>query len=561
MLRAVLTAVLALALLAPAAPAAAATPKKVRCTAKEKRAKIGGKVVCLKKGKRCVAKYQRQYKRYGFRCTRKRLALIPKPPAATSPTSPGAATPAPGTPAPGTSLPGGGAPSSDTAGQATITVAESVLRPGSSVRVTGRGFAPGSPVGLVLHSTPTDVGTAGAGPDGTFSQTVAIPETVEGGDHHLVGSGTDASGNSVAPSVALTVDVTPPTIVSVTAEPATAGPGDTILVTGHVTDDTSVRAVGLQASLVGSEGTWSFCDSYAQHTGGTGGDGTWTMSCTVPQNVLNGTYSIYPYAQDIAGNWVNTNGGPSSAVRGEFTITGGFDHVDPPAIESIDVTPATAEPGDTITVSAHVTSQVGLKMIELQARRDGDGGSWTFCDKWGTLTSGTAQDGVWSITCTVPDQVLNGSYTVTPYAQDELGQWVNSNGGPPDDTRGTFTVTGGIAQADAPDIVTVEASPSTATSGQTITLTARVTSPVGVSQVGLQAQSTEVEGNTSFCDGYGTLTSGTATDGIWTLSCVVPGVVVPGEYVVYPYAMDVLGQWTNSNGGPLDDARGYFTIG
>ena len=548
-------------------PSSSATAT-VRCKSGEKRARIGGRTVCLKARKRCNVRFRRQYRRHGFRCVRSRLVKIPKPVVAPVSTPPAATTPAPEQPPaapPAAAEPGTGTSTSgETAapiGPARLSITQSVLRPGDTVQVRGAGFAAGGAVDLVLHSTPTDVGSVVAGADGSFQQTIEIPETIESGAHNLIGTGFDYDGNPVEPSVPLTVDVTAPTIVSVTATPSTVSPGDTVVVSAHVTDDTRVRTVGLQATLVGSAGAWSFCDGAGQRTAGSAGDGTWTMSCQVPEQVLNGDYSIYPYAQDIAGNWVNTNGGPTTDVRGQFTVTGGSDSVSPPEIVSIDVTPADAGPGDTITISAHVTSEGGLKGIELQATRDGDPGSWTFCDKWGTRTSGTATDGVWTITCEVPDPVLNGSYTITPYAQDEFGQWVNSNGGPPDDTRGNFTISGSVDHADPPDIVSIDVTPTSVTSGDTLTISAHVTSSVGVGTVQLQANSTEVAGNTPFCEGAANRTSGTVTDGVWTLTCVVPNVVVPGDYEVTPYAQDILGQWVNTNGGALDDARGYFTVG
>ena len=62
--------------------------------------------------------------------------------------------------------------------------------------------------------------------------------------------------------------------------------------------------------------------------------------------------------------------------------------------------------------------------------------SWTRA----AVRSGTTTDGIWSLQCTVPAIVASGSYIVTPYVEDILGQWVNTNGGPPSDTQGLFTI-------------------------------------------------------------------------------------------------------------------------
>jgi hypothetical protein len=114
-------------------------------------------------------------------------------------------------------------------------------------------------------------------------------------------------------------DTTAPTVLSVSTSPSTASPGDTITVSAHVTDaGTGVTNVGLQASLNGTTTPW--CNEYASLASGTAQDGTWSMNCAVPTTANSGTYSVYPYASDAAGNWVNTNGGPTTSVRGSFTV-------------------------------------------------------------------------------------------------------------------------------------------------------------------------------------------------------------------------------------------------
>jgi len=114
-------------------------------------------------------------------------------------------------------------------------------------------------------------------------------------------------------------DITAPTLLSVSVSPSTASPGDTITVSAHVTDaGTGVTNVGLQASLNGTTTPW--CNKYASLTSGTAQDGTWSMDCAVPNTANSGTYSVYPYASDAAGNWVNTNGGPTTSLRGSFTV-------------------------------------------------------------------------------------------------------------------------------------------------------------------------------------------------------------------------------------------------
>lgn len=443
---------------------------------------------------------------------------------------------------------------------AKVSIGQAAVRPGASLLASGQGFKPGTSVHLILHSTPTSLGTASVGADGTFSKTVVIPSTVPGGVHHVIAQGQDSTGADVAPDTALSIDSAPPQVDLISVSPQTASPGETLTVAAHVTDDSGVQAIELQSTITGMAGNFSFCDNYATLASGTTTDGVWSITCQVTDHTLNGDYVVTPYAEDIAGNWLNSNGGPTSPTTGTFTITGGLAPAPPPSILSISATPATLSPGQSFVVSAHVTSQIGVQLIELQALLDGSSGVWPFCDGSGTLTSGTPLDGTWSLNCTVPDQVLSGDYTITPYVEDIAGDWTNSNGGPPSPTTGAFTVTGGLSDVARPTVVSIDVNPSTVGIGQTFSVSAHVTSPIGVKAIELQSMAAGVPGNTPFCDGYATLTSGTTTDGTWSLQCTVPAVVASGSYIVTPYVEDVLGQWVNSNGGPPSDTRGSFTV-
>ncbi len=51
--------------------------------------------------------------------------------------------------------------------------------------MTGRGYAPGEPIELWLHSTPVKLWTGIAGADGTFSRMVTIPDTMTPGSHEI----------------------------------------------------------------------------------------------------------------------------------------------------------------------------------------------------------------------------------------------------------------------------------------------------------------------------------------------------------------------------------------
>jgi hypothetical protein len=66
---------------------------------------------------------------------------------------------------------------------------------GEKLELRGSGYLPGSVVELFVYSTPVSLGSVVAGPDGTFTVEVTLPEGLAAGTHHLVATGVDADGN------------------------------------------------------------------------------------------------------------------------------------------------------------------------------------------------------------------------------------------------------------------------------------------------------------------------------------------------------------------------------
>jgi len=77
----------------------------------------------------------------------------------------------------------------------TPTGAPSGLAQGSTVTLTGSGYAPNSTVNVYIYSTPTLLGTVVTDGSGSFSKAFTIPTTLAPGSHHLVAAGVDANGN------------------------------------------------------------------------------------------------------------------------------------------------------------------------------------------------------------------------------------------------------------------------------------------------------------------------------------------------------------------------------
>jgi LPXTG-motif cell wall-anchored protein len=81
-----------------------------------------------------------------------------------------------------------------------------LLRSGSTSTVTGIGFRAGATVEVWVHSTPTLVGTATVGSDGTFSAEFTFPAGVPAGAHTVEVRGPDTNGNARAIAVGVTFE-------------------------------------------------------------------------------------------------------------------------------------------------------------------------------------------------------------------------------------------------------------------------------------------------------------------------------------------------------------------
>ena len=76
---------------------------------------------------------------------------------------------------------------------------------GSTVRVTGGGYLPGSTVTLIAYSTPQVLTTTVADGSGNIDVTVTIPAGLAAGNHTLVAAGVDAQGNTHYLTLPITV--------------------------------------------------------------------------------------------------------------------------------------------------------------------------------------------------------------------------------------------------------------------------------------------------------------------------------------------------------------------
>jgi len=228
-----------------------------------------------------------------------------------------------------------------------------------------------------------------------------------------------------------------------------------------------------------------------------------------------------------------------------------------PAIQSVTVTPSEIAPGQAFTVEAFISDGVGVTGVTFVLRTATTAATW--CGGAATLVSGTDRTGVWALQCTAPTVVNAGAYHVNTIAADARNNLATITDGPPSATTGNFTVTGPTADLDAPIVVSVTSTPGTVARAATLTISAQLTDVSGVQAVTFQARRNGLA--PGWCAGPGALTSGTSTDGVWTLSCVVPANATIGTgYSVATLYSDNLNNLGYIGDGPVGPTRGNFAV-
>jgi hypothetical protein len=226
-----------------------------------------------------------------------------------------------------------------------------------------------------------------------------------------------------------------------------------------------------------------------------------------------------------------------------------------PVIFEVDA-PTSVDAGTTLSISWRVSDPSGLWIPD-----DNTPSSWMFvggpngwvswCDDFPTpanQVSGDNNDGLFTATCALPANTVNGVYTFWIGALDVFGNH------PAVTPTGTFTVTNGADDADAPAISNVTISGTTFAAGDSITLDWEATDATGVAWVipwvngpnGFLVDTATGERWLSF--GVGTLVSGTTTDGHYRVTLTLSSSAVPGTYSLRFGAKDDLG---NRSYGPV----------
>jgi hypothetical protein len=212
-----------------------------------------------------------------------------------------------------------------------------------------------------------------------------------------------------------------------------------------------------------------------------------------------------------------------------------------PQLVSFDFTPKTVDVSggaQNVVVTAHVTDATGAKAPVMTVSSDTTSQSAGFGSM--ALVSGTATDGVYQRTVSIPATAAPGAWTVTLYPLDDT---VGNSSGGFRDHPSKLMVTNGPADTAAPQLVSFDFTPKTVdVSGgaQNVVVTAHVTDATGVQAPTAQLSS---DVTTETADG-GAMTriSGTATDGVYQRTMILGATATPGSWTVKLYPLnDTLG--------------------
>ena len=200
---------------------------------------------------------------------------------------------------------------------ATITLKPSTGPSGTSVTVSGTGFASSETVDVYWDSLADQVTTATSNASGSFTATFDVPTPTNNGSHTVIAAGTTLDQATAAFTVG----------PQITLAPTNGGVGSTVTVTGSGFSAGEDVGLAFDTTAVGTT------------VAGTSGDISTTF--TVPQGVLNGPHTV-------------TATGLSSKLTGKATFTVGA---------VIKLKPASAAPGASVTVTGsgfHPTEAVSL---------------------------------------------------------------------------------------------------------------------------------------------------------------------------------------------------------
>ena len=405
-----------------------------------------------------------------------------------------------------------------------------------------------------------DLATGGDGRDAVLGQ--------QGDDDLTGGTGTDdvdgGAGFNLCDvptagdqQVRCAIDAAPPVVHEVIASPVSVDVSDEyqlVRVRAHVTDDTGVKQVqaGNAAALVS----------------GSLRDGTWSGVIRVPRYITPGPRDLTIVATDRVGRTtyadrsdaytvVNTVVDQEHPVLRSLTLSA----------DSLDVRTTAKSLTGTVRITDDLAGADDVFLCPAHAFPSGEpsfrhAGACAFMPR----TSGTATDATHRGTLTIPQDAPSGTWNVFVWIGDASGNFDTDFWLAPDQLRaeeevfgpgllaipggaGAFTVTGKDVDTHAPVLTALTVDPAPLdTSGGAVTVTADI---AGTDVEGITGAELFISGyagypnNPTWTDTVDVATvldfqrvSGTAQDGVWRATFVVPGGTPSGEYFIHAVLAD-----------------------
>lgn len=221
-----------------------------------------------------------------------------------------------------------------------------------------------------------------------------------------------------APAAAAS-DITPPALAAFDFSPRTVDVttgSKQVVVTARVTDASGAKA---PIALISSD-TSSQSEGFGQMqlVSGTATDGTYERVITIPETAASGTWTVIIYPlDDVVGN----SGSGFHNHPSKLTVTNTGTDVVAPSLNSFDFTPKTVDlrgGSKQVVVTARVTDSTGAEAPIVLISSDDTSQTQGFGEM--DLVAGTATDGTYRRTVTIPETAASGTWTVTIYPLDDV---------------------------------------------------------------------------------------------------------------------------------------------
>ena len=257
-------------------------------------------------------------------------------------------------------------------------------------------------------------------------------------------------------------DNQPPVVESISIDKREVTVGDTVTITAKVSDESGIKSVW---GLCNNNGTFIPDDISGYFT--KIDEHTYQQSFTISKNFINGTYKLHNFhIEDILGN----NAYPKYDNI-YFTVHDINNDNNPPVVESISIDKKDVTVGDTVTITAKVSDESGIKSV------------WGLCNNNGTFIpddiSGyftKIDEHTYQQSFTISENYINGTYRLGNFIiEDILG-----NKAYPTYNDIYFTVHNVNNDNNPPVVESISIDKTEVTLGDTVTITAKVSDESGI---------------------------------------------------------------------------------